>query len=53
MTHHDNKTAKNARLYKPFSAMSLLNILGAVSGREVHVVLHVLVNFYFSIDVPF
>lgn len=39
--------------YKPFSAMSSQNILGAVTGREVHVVLHLLVNFYYSTDVPF
>lgn len=41
-------------IYKSFSAITSLDILGAVTGREVHLVLHLLANVYsYLIDVPF
>ncbi len=41
-------------VYNSFSAITSLNILGAVTGREVHLVLHLLANFYYYlVDVPY
>lgn len=41
-------------IYQSFSAITSPNILAAVTGREVHLVLHLLANFYFYlVDVPF
>lgn len=41
-------------VYDSFSAITSLNILGAVTGREVHLVLHLLANFhYHCVDVSF
>lgn len=41
-------------VYESFSAITSLNILGAVTGREVHLVLHLLANFhYHCVDVSF
>lgn len=41
-------------VYESFSAITSLNILGAVTGREVHLVLHLSANFHCRrVDVSF